>query len=66
MGFLIGDTTGNGEVNASDVSQTKAQSGATTNASNFRLDVTRNGVINTSDISIIKQRSGASLPPPAP
>ncbi len=66
IGFLIGDTTGNGEVNASDVSQTKAQSGATTNASNFRLDVTRNGAINSSDISIIKQRSGTSLPPPAP
>jgi hypothetical protein len=66
MGFLIGDTTGNGEVNATDVSQAKSQSGATTNGSNFRLDVTRNGAINSSDISIIKQRSGNVLPPPAP
>ena len=36
MGILIGDTTGNGSVNASDVSQTKLQSGQAITASNFR------------------------------
>jgi len=39
MGVLVGDTTGNGTVNASDVAQTKANSGQAANASNFRTDV---------------------------
>ena len=51
MGLLLGDTTGNGSVNASDVSQTKARSGQTVDATNFRSDVTVNGSINASDVS---------------
>ena len=43
MGVLIGDTSANGSVNAGDVSQTKAQSGAPVGAGNFREDVTVNG-----------------------
>ena len=62
VGFLIGDTTGNGSVNASDISQTKAQSGQGVTATNFKSDVNVNGVINASDISIVKSRSGAALP----
>lgn len=62
MKVLIGDTTGNGTVNASDVAQTKAQSGMSVNTSNMRADVTANGTINASDVSLVKSKSGTSLP----
>jgi hypothetical protein len=45
MGVLIGDTTGNGIVNAGDVSQTKSHVDATVTSSNFREDVNANGLI---------------------
>jgi hypothetical protein len=63
MGVLLGDTTANGNVNAGDVSQTKAQSGQPVGASNFRTDVTVNGTINASDVSLVKGNSGTALPP---
>ena len=62
MGVLVGDTTGNGSVNAGDVSQTKAQSGQAVTATNFRQDVTGNGTINASDVSSVKSQSGTALP----
>jgi hypothetical protein len=62
MAVLVGDTTANESVNASDVAETKAQSGQPVSGSNFRLDVTVNGQINSSDISLVKSRSGAMLP----
>ncbi len=62
MGVLLGDTTNDGSVNSSDVSQTKAGSGQTTTTSNFRNDVTINGVINSSDVGLVKGKSGSSLP----
>ena len=62
VNMLIGDATGNKTVNASDVAQTKVQSGAAVTASNFRTDVTVNGVINASDVSLVKSRSGSALP----
>ena len=62
MGVLVGDTTGNGSVNAGDVSQTKAQSGQAVTAANFRQDVTGNGTINASDVSSVKSQSGTALP----
>jgi hypothetical protein len=62
MGVLIGDTSANGFVNSSDISQTKAQSGTATNLDNFRTDVTVNGLINSSDISTVKSKSGTALP----
>jgi hypothetical protein len=65
MSILLGDTTANGETNASDVSQAKAISGQVTTAANFRVDVTPNGVINSSDIGVIKANSGTQLPPAA-
>lgn len=61
MGVLIGDTTGNGVVNASDISQVKAQSGAPVSASNFRSDLTANGSINSGDVSLAKVSSGSAL-----
>ena len=62
MALLVGDTTGNGAVNSSDISQTKSQSGQTVSAANFRQDVTVNGSINSSDISLVKSNSGTALP----
>ena len=62
MNVLLGDTTGNGSVNASDVSQTKARSGQPVDATNFRSDVTVNGSINASDVSLVKSKSGTALP----
>jgi hypothetical protein len=62
MGVLLGDTTANGSVNSSDISQTKSQSGTVATAGNFRTDVTINGLINSSDISTVKSKSGTALP----
>ena len=60
--MLIGDTTGNGSVNSSDVTSVKVQSGQSITAANFRQDVTANGTINASDVSSVKLQSGTSLP----
>ena len=62
VSLLLGDTTANGSVNASDIALTKAQSGQAVSASNFRTDVNANGSINSSDISLVKSRSGTALP----
>lgn len=62
MSVLIGDTNGNGSVNASDVSQTKAQAGQPVTGSNFREDVNGNGAINASDVSLVKSKTGTALP----
>jgi len=64
FGLLIGDTSGNGAVNASDVAQTKVQSGTAANPSNFRTDVNADGLINSSDVALVKSKSGTSLPTP--
>ena len=62
MAILIGDTGGNGVVNASDVAQTKAQAGHAITSSNFREDVNGNGAINASDVSLVKSKTGTALP----
>ncbi len=64
MSLLLGDTTGNGMVNASDVGQTKAQSGQTVSSQNFRADVLANGAINASDVGLVKSRSGTGARAP--
>ena len=63
VGMLLGDTTGDGSVSSSDVSQTKSQSGQTANAMNFRNDVNASGGVSSSDISLVKSQSGSALPP---
>ncbi len=63
MSVLVGDTNGNGSVNAGDIGQTKAQSGQTTTGSNFRTDVNASGAISAADIGLVKSKSGTSLPP---
>ena len=61
-GILHGDTTGNGTVNATDVSQTKLQSGSVAHGGNFRSDVTVSGSINGTDLSQVKLNVGRGLP----
>jgi hypothetical protein len=58
----IGDTNGNGNVNASDIAQTKSQIGQLVTAGNFRTDINVNGTINASDVTIIKSQIGTSIP----
>ena len=62
VNMLIGDTSGNKTVNASDVSQTKLQSGQPASSTNFREDVNVNGTINASDVSLVKSKTGTALP----
>ena len=62
MNVLLGDTNGNKLVNASDVAQTKMQSGLPLSGTNFRADVSVNGTINSSDLTLVKSRSGAGVP----
>jgi hypothetical protein len=62
MGVLIGDTSSNKSVNASDVSQTKSKSGQAVSAANFRTDVNISNSINSSDVSTVKAKSGTALP----
>ena len=54
---LIGDTTANRAVNASDISETKSQTGTPVSndegMNNFRNDVNANGEINSSDIALV-------------
>ena len=61
LSVLVGDITGNGVVNGSDVTVVKHTSQAV-DASNFRADVIANGVLNSSDVSTVKFNSGTALP----
>ena len=61
--FLIGDTTGNGAVTASDVGQTRSLSGQPLDATNFRADLNISGSISASDIGFVKSQTGTQLPP---
>jgi hypothetical protein len=62
MNVLIGDTGGDGIVNASDLTKTKGQVGVPLNTHNFREDVNAGGSINASDVSLVKSRTGTALP----
>jgi hypothetical protein len=62
MSILIGDTSANGIVNATDVSQTKSRVGQPVDTTNFRSDVNPNGTLNASDVAIVKGKVGTSLP----
>ena len=64
MHLLLGDTNGNGLVNASDVSLTKAQVGQPVGSGNFREDVNFNGTINAVDVALVKSRVGFAMAAP--
>ena len=63
--MLIGDTTGNGSVNSSDVGEDKLQTGQPVSNSNFRDDVTVSGDINSSDVGLVKLHSGEGVSAPS-
>ncbi len=60
--MLMGDTTANATVNASDVAQTKGQIGSSVDATNFRNDINANGTINATDVGEVKSNLGTSYP----
>ena len=62
MSVLVGDTNGDGSVNAGDATQTRSRSGQATDATNFRSDVNADGVINSGDTTAVRSRSGTALP----
>jgi hypothetical protein len=62
MNLLVGDVNGNKTVNASDIGETKGQSGAPASAANFRTDVNASGTVNASDIVLVKSNGGQSFP----
>lgn len=62
MSKLLGDTNGNGTVNASDASQTKSRIGQAVGVGNFRSDINENGAINATDASQVKSNIGTGLP----
>lgn len=61
MNVLLGDTTGDGRVNSSDVSYTQFESGHLVTEYTFRTDVNRNGSINSSDVSTVQFQSGTDV-----
>lgn len=61
MGVLVGDTTGNGVVDSSDVIQTRSNSGSLVTQSNFRNDVNLDGIVDSSDVGIVQSNSGTVL-----
>ena len=63
MNVVVGDVSGDGKVNATDVSQTKSNSGKTLTANNARTDVNVSGQINAGDVALVKLKSGTALPP---
>ncbi len=63
MAVLVGDTNGNGSVNAGDTVQTRSRSGQATDATNFRSDVNTDGFVNSGDTAVVRSRSGTALPP---
>jgi hypothetical protein len=62
MSVLIGDTNGDGFVDAIDTSQDKSQSGSAVSASNCREDVNVDGFIDSIDTAFVKSKSGTTLP----
>ena len=61
MRVIVGDTTGSGSVNSSDISQIKLSAGAPISDTNFRKDLNSNGTINSSDVTLVKALSGHAL-----
>ena len=62
MGVLVGDTNGNGFVNAGDALQTRSRAGQSADATNFRSDVNADGSINSGDTAAVRSRAGTTLP----
>ena len=63
MSLLLGDVSGDGVVDSTDVRQTKRDRGEHTDLSNFREDINTNDRIDAADFSVIKGQVGTMLPP---
>jgi hypothetical protein len=63
MGLLIGDTNGDGVVDAADLHQTKLERGQDTTSDNFREDVNASGRVGASDVKLVRSKIGTMLPP---
>ena len=61
MTVLIGDTSGNGSVNASDLSKAKSVLGEPATPSSYRSDVVTDGDINDNDLSTIQSFIGTGV-----
>jgi hypothetical protein len=62
MTVLTGDTSGNGSVNASDLSKAKSVLEEPATPSNYRSDVIADGEINDDDVSAIQSFIGTGVP----
>ena len=62
LGFLVGDVTGNGALNAGDFTATKARVGRMVGATTYRYDLNGSGVISGLGLSMVKARAGMVLP----
>jgi hypothetical protein len=63
MGVLVGDSNGDGVVNAGDVQQARNRSGQVVVPANFRSDVNIDGAINSGDALVTRNNSGNSIAP---
>lgn len=62
MSLLVGDSNGDGSVNAADAQLVRGQSGAAAGAANFRADVNCDGTVNIADAATVRAASGSGLP----
>lgn len=62
MDLLMGDTNGDGHVNASDVAQTQSRVGQPVTTGTFASDVNATGTVNATDVAIVKSSIGSALP----
>ncbi|MEO5720688.1 MAG: dockerin type I domain-containing protein, partial [Chthoniobacterales bacterium] len=62
VNILSGDVNGSKNVNATDIGQTKAQSGLAVTSANFRSDVNASGTLTGTDIAQVKASAGNFVP----
>ncbi len=62
IGFLVGDVTNNGAVNAGDIAATKARVNQLVSTTTLRYDLNSSGTITPQDVSMVKARAGVVLP----
>jgi hypothetical protein len=62
LGFLLGDVNGSRNVDGSDATALRAQSGQTPTNDTARFDINATGRITAADIALVKARLGRALP----